>query len=223
MYADMFNKYAIARAAGPAVARVCRWIGLSVVLAGAAVISGCATPTVAARVTSFQQWPADATGQTYRFATVDPVQANNLEYQSYRDTVRAGIGATGLVESQGNGPARFTVSFEYGVAQTQVMVRRAYDPYFYGGYGGFYGPRWGGFGYWGPEWVDVPMVAYRNHLSLRILDNARNGAEVYRSSAYINTERDNLVRTMPYLVRAIFDNFPGNNGAERQVAFPVDQ
>ena len=221
MYADMFNKSAVA----PAVGRLFRWIGLSVALAGAAVLSGCATPTVAARVTSFQQWPADATGQTYRFATVDPVQSNNLEYQSYRDTVRAGIGATGLVESQGNSPARFTVSFEYGVAQTQVMVRRAYDPYFYGGYGGFYGPRWGGggFGYWGPEWVDVPMVAYRNHLSLRILDNTRNGAEVYRSSAYINTERDNLVRTMPYLVRAIFDNFPGNNGAERQVAFPVDR
>ncbi|OZI32827.1 hypothetical protein CEG14_18235 [Bordetella genomosp. 1] len=214
----MFKKYT--------VARICRWVGLSVALAGAAVLSGCATPTVAARVTSFQQWPGDASGQTYRFAEVDPVQANNLEYQSYRDMVRAGVGATGLVEAQAKGPARFTVTFEYGVAQTQVMVRRAYDPYFYGGYGGgYYGPRWGGagFGFWGPEWVDVPMVAYRNHLSLRILDNSRNGAEVYRSSAYINTERDDLVRTMPYLVRAIFDNFPGNNGSERQVAFPLDR
>jgi hypothetical protein len=35
------------------------------------------------------------------------------------------------------------------------------------------------------------------------------------------SERDDFLRTMPYLVRAIFDNFPGNNGAERQIQFPV--
>ncbi|MDQ8033070.1 MAG: DUF4136 domain-containing protein, partial [Bordetella sp.] len=45
----MFKKYT--------VARICRCVGLSVALAGAAVLSGCATPTVAARVTSFQHWP----------------------------------------------------------------------------------------------------------------------------------------------------------------------
>lgn len=201
-----------------------RWAAVLAVL-GALVLSGCATPTVSARVTSFQQWPTGVEGQTYQFVQAEPSQANNLEYQSYQDMVRAGIGATGLVEAQSGAKGRFDVSFRYGTSQTQVMVRRPYDPYFNGGYGhgGFYGPRpWGGYyGYWGPDWVDVPMVVQRNTLTLQIHDSQRGGAEVYRSSAFILSERDNFVRMMPYLVRAIFDGFPGNNGAEREIQFPV--
>lgn len=166
-------------------------------------------------------------GQSYQFVPADASQTNNLEYQSFQDMVRAGIGATGLVEAQAGAKPRFDVSFTYGTSQTQVMVRRPYDPGFYGGYGyghgGYYGPRpWGGgFGYWGPDWVDVPMVVQRNALSLQIRDVQRGGAEVYRSTAYVLSEGDNLLRTMPYLVRAIFDNFPGNNGAEREIQFPL--
>lgn len=201
-----------------------RWAAVLAVL-GALVLSGCATPTVSARVTSFQQWPTGVEGQTYQFVPAEPSQANNLEYQSYQDMVRAGIGATGLVEAQPGAKARFDVSFRYGTSQTQVMVRRPYDPYFNGGYGygGFYGPRpWGGYyGYWGPDWVDVPMVVQRNTLTLQIHDSQRGGAEVYRSSAFVLSERDNFVRMMPYLVRAIFDGFPGNNDAEREIQFPV--
>ncbi|MCD0505342.1 DUF4136 domain-containing protein [Bordetella petrii] len=198
-----------------------RWMGIAVALS-AGLLSGCGTPTVQARVTSFQQWPADVVGATYRFADATPGQAGNLEYQAYQDVVRASIGPTGLVEAQGGKPARFLVKFNYGTEQTQVMVRRSYDPYFYGGYG-FYGPRWwgGGMGYWGPEWVDVPTVAYRNRLNVEIHDSTRNGAEVYRSTAYIVTGRQDLVRTMPYLARAIFDGFPGNNGSEREVEYPL--
>ena len=187
-------------------AGLCRLVGVGVVLS-AALLTGCATPTVQARVTSFQQWPSDVVGATYQFVNAKPEQANNLEYQAYQDAMRASISSTGLVEAQAGSSARFNVSFEYGSEQTQVMVRQAYDPYFYGGFGGFYGP-WGGAGYWGPNWVDVPSVAYRNRLSVEIHDNARKGAEVYRSTAYIVTGREDLVRTMPYLTRAIFDNFP---------------
>ncbi|SIT27203.1 DUF4136 domain-containing protein [Achromobacter sp. MFA1 R4] len=198
-----------------------RWAGILAVL-GALTLTGCAAPTVSARVTSFQQWPAGVEGQTYQFVPADSSQINNLEYQSFQDMVRAGIGATGLVEARSGAKGRFDVSFRYGSSQTQVMVRRPYDPYFYGGYGGFYGPGpWGmGAGFWGPDWVDVPMVVQRNSLSLFIRDTQQGGAEVYRSTAFILSERDDLIRTMPYLVRAIFDNFPGNNGAEREIQFP---
>ncbi|MBR8655067.1 DUF4136 domain-containing protein [Achromobacter sp. Marseille-Q0513] len=211
---------------GTSIFNMGRLAGLFAV-SGAMLLSGCAAPTVAARVTSFQQWPAGVEGQSYQFVPADASQTNNLEYQSFQDMVRAGIGATGLVEAQAGAKPRFDVSFTYGTSQTQVMVRRPYDPGFYGGYGygpgGYYGPRpWGGgFGYWGPDWVDVPMVVQRNALNLQIRDAQRGGAEVYRSSAYVLSDGDNLLRTMPYLVRAIFDNFPGNNGAEREIQFPV--
>ncbi|WP_459618129.1 DUF4136 domain-containing protein [Bordetella sp. 2513F-2] len=196
---------------------------------GAALLGGCAAPTVATRVTTFQQWPAGVEGQRYRFDP-QPAQRNNLEYQAYQDMVRAGIGATGLVEAQAGESARFAVSFHYESTPTQVMQRRPYDPYFPGFYGppwwggpGYWGPGWIGPGWYGPGWVDVPVAAFRNTLRLEIRDTARQGTEVYRATAYLVSDRDDLVRAMPYLVRAIFDGFPGNNGAERRVEYPLNR
>jgi hypothetical protein len=190
------------------------------------VLAGCiTTSSVSARVTSFQEWPPNTTGQRYRFVSADPSQNNNLEYQNFQDMVRSGISPTGLVEAQAGQSARFDVLFKYGVTQTQVNIRQPYNPYFYGGYGpGFYGDRyWGGpwGGYWGPNWVDVPMAAYRNVLTVEIRDNSQGGKEVYRAMAYSVSESDRLLNIMPYLVRAIFDNFPANNGAEREISYPV--
>ncbi|WP_235610665.1 DUF4136 domain-containing protein [Bordetella sp. H567] len=206
-----------------------RWAQAAILVLVTGLLAGCAsTPTVSARVTSFQEWPADATGQRYRFVPADPSQNNNLEYQSFQDMVRSGISPTGLVEAGPGQPARFDVSFRYGVTQTQVNVRRPIDPYFYGGYGpGFYGGRyWGGPwgpGFWGPDWVDVPSVAYRNALTVEIRDASQGGKEVYRATAYSVAENDRLLKVMPYLVRAIFDGFPANNGSERQVSYVMDR
>jgi len=201
------------------------WGRFVIALSLAGLLAGCATTeTVSARVTSFQNWPPGTAGQAYRIVPSGPAQQNNLEFQTFADMVRAGMGTTGLVEALPGKPARFDVYFQYGVSQTQVMVRRPYEPYMYGAWApGFYGPGyWGGWGgYWGPEWVDTPMVANRNSLMVEIRDGAQGGAEVYRASAYNVSTDATLMSVMPYLVRAIFDNFPGNNGAEREVQYMV--
>jgi len=204
--------------------RLLRGVVLAGVLAVVVGVAGCAS-TVSARVTSFQQWPANVQGQTYRFAAAP---GGNLEQRAYQDVVRANMGATGLVEAPAGAPARFEVAFDFGVSQVQVLTRQPYDPYFYGGYGGygrfhggpygrFYGPGFGWGGFWGPQWVDVPVTAYRNTVNLRINDAARRGVEVYRSTASTLSDRPDMIRVMPYLVQSIFDDFPGNNGSEREV------
>jgi len=184
------------------------------------VLAGCAS-TLSARVTTFSQWPSGVEGQTYRFDDPGAGQADNLEYQTYRDMVRAALGRTGLVEAPaGTSAARFAVRFRYGTEATQIIVQEPYDPYFYGmpGFYGFNRWGWGGF-YGGPTWVPVPVAAYRKSLTVEIRDNQREGAEVYRSTATTVSERDGMVQAMPYLVRAIFDGFPDNNGQVREVKY----
>src|SRR3546814_6107986 len=90
------------------------------------LLVGCAS-TLSARVTSFQQWPGNAQGETYRIART-PVQENNLEFQAVADMVRANIGPTGLVEAQ-SGPARFDLHITYDNPVTQTWVQRYNDPY----------------------------------------------------------------------------------------------
>ncbi|HUH60764.1 MAG TPA: DUF4136 domain-containing protein [Candidimonas sp.] len=188
------------------------------------LVSGCAS-TLSARVTSYQQWPADAQGQSYRIVP-SASQVNNLEFQAIADMVRASIGATGLVEARAGQDARFDVSLGYDNPLSQAWVQRRTDPYLYDGWGfGPFGGYYGGYGGWGggifmaPVYQNVPVDVYKNTLTVIIKDRRNNGAEVYRSSAVNVSSSDNLQQVMPYLAQAVFDGFPGNNGQVREVEY----
>jgi len=195
------------------------------VLASLVLLAGCAS-TISARVTTYQHWPEDAAGATYRIVP-EPAQVNNLQFQTFSDAVRAAIGRTGLVEAQAGQPARFDVSFVYGNPTSQIWVRQYNDPFFYNGFGPAYGTFGGyyGTGAWGggivlaPSVVTVPVDVYKNSLMVTIKDNQQNGAEVYRSTAVSMTGANDLPAIMPLLARAVFDGFPGNNGQTRDLTY----
>ena len=186
----------------------------------ALLLSGCVS-TISARVTSYQRWPGNVQGQTYRIVP-DAAQRNNLQFQSFADMLRAAIGPTGLVESH-TGSARFDVGFTYSSTQAQAWVQRyAPAPYYGPGWGGYYGPWGPGYYYGGPAMVEVPVPAYRNTLTVTIRDMNNHGAEVYRSSAVSMSGSNDLPLLMPYLARAVFDGFPGNDGQVRDINYPMD-
>ena len=197
-------------------------------------LAGCAS-TISARVTSYEQWPGNVQGQKYQMVTQPGQDAGNLQYQSVADMIRAALGPTGLVEAGPGENARFNVAFEYGNAVTRTWVREYNDPYYYNGFGGF-GPS---FGYWGsgfhghrgwgggvfysPPSVMVPVNVYKNTLTVIIKDNERQGTEVFRSTAVSAGSNDNLPLVMPYLARAVFDGFPGNNNQVRDVTYEIQR
>lgn len=202
-------------------ARMVRWLGVLLVLG---FLAGCAS-TLSAKVTQFQQWPPNTQGATYHIAAT-PQQQNNLEFQSVADTVRANIGPVGLVQSSDPQSARFEVHIHYASTPSQVMVQRYADPYYYDGwgfgpaFGGFYGPSvWGGGVFYTPPVVNVPVQVFKNTLTVIINDKLNANKEVYRSSAENISEEDTLLEAMPYLARAVFDSFPGNNGQVRTVTY----
>lgn len=202
-------------------ARAGKW---GVVAVAAWLLTGCAS-MLSANVTTFQQWPANVEGQTYRIAPAGAEQ-NVLEYQTYADMIRAAIGRVGLVEAQGNAKPRFTVSFEYGDPARQIWMERVYDPYFdgpflpWGAYMGAFrgGWGWGGGFYATPSVVNVPVEVHENTLTVSIEDMNSN-TQVFRTTARSATRNAQLPNVMPYLVRAVFDGFPGNNGQVREVQY----
>ncbi|TAM87387.1 MAG: DUF4136 domain-containing protein [Candidimonas sp.] len=188
----------------------------SALLLAACFLAGCAT-TLSAQVTRFEKWPANAVGASYRLVRA-PGQTDSLEYQTFADTVRAAVGPTGLVQAKPGESPRFDLSFTYGVKQGVEWVTRYADtmPYY-----GPWGPYWGG--PFGPPMVNVPVTVFSNTLTVTINDNHQHGAEVYRSSAVTNTSGNNLMAVMPYLARAVFDQFPGNNGQVRVVRYKLGE
>jgi hypothetical protein len=207
--------------AGPAARALILFakIGAVVVLAGCAV-------AVPARVTTFQEWPADTAGATWQFDS-STKQQDSLEYRNYADMIRSAMGPVGLVEAKNGQVPRFTVAFSYGMDPVQVVIEHPYDPYWgpygYGGWGGR-GRFRGGFGYgWGapypPTWSSTMVDASRSYLRVEIRDERRNHTKVYESTATNTGSGDSLPKVMPYLVRAIFDGFPDTNGQVREVSY----
>jgi len=195
-----------------------RWFyGLCLAL----MLGGCAS-VFSAQVTRYQQWPENAQGATY-WIEADESQRNNLQFQTYADSVRAALGPTGLVEARSAGAARFTVHMEYGSPLEREWRQEFVDPYmypgFYGPYAGFHHPRWA----WGmgPAIQNVAVDVYRLTLSVRIDDRSQQGREVYRATAVASSRQDQLGAAMPYLARALFDRFPGRNGQVVEVRYPV--
>ena len=195
-------------------------------------LAGCAA-TVPARVTTFQQWPSDAVGTTWKFST-SREQQDSLEYRQYADMVRSALSPIGIVEARDGDAARFSVTMSYGVEPVQLRVERSYDPFYspwgpygYGGFGGRRGRAGMGFGYaWGAPypstWSSTTVDVSRSFLKVEIRDVGRNNTKVYESTA-VNTGSGSLPEVMPYLVRAIFDRFPDTNGQVRQINYEVDR
>lgn len=208
-----------------------RWFGavrLGILVFFLVLMSGCAS-SLSAQVTRYQQWPANAEGGYYHIVATD-IQKNNLPFSAYADMVRAAIGETGLVEAQNVGAARFDLSLEYGNPVERRWVRRQVDPYYgpyYGSQFGFYHqPFGGGFYPWGgwmvaPQVEDVPVDLYKNTLTVMIRDRNDHDREVYRATAVSLSQSDNLAGIMPYLARAVFDQFPGRNGQVIEVRYDL--
>lgn len=187
-------------------------------LGASVLLAGCAS-NFSATVTQFQAWPANTLNATYRIVPKGQ-EINNLEFQSVADMLSASLGAIGLLPALNQTVARFDVYAEYGSSVSQTMAPAYPGPYMMDGWGmgGYYG-MWGA-----PMFVpsvEVPVQVYKNKLTVTINDMQNNGREVYRSTVSSVSNNENLIQSMPYLVRAAFDNFPGNNGQVREVTLPV--
>jgi len=198
---------------------------VAALFACALALGGCASGFYA-DVTSYQKWPADAAGQTYRIVPQAGQSADHLEFQAVADMVRANMGPTGLVEAvEHDTPdqiARFHLHVQVENPPTQIWTQRYadYDPWFsphIGYHGRYWG--WGGSLLYAPRLVPVPVQMYRNTLTIWITDHRNQGAEVYRATAMHLGPSDQWIAVMPYLAQAIFDGFPGNNGQVRQVKY----
>lgn len=203
------------------------------VLLSAVLLSACASPLVT-QVTNFNQWPADAAGSSFSFIKPPArpgVAAGELEQATYERHAQAELEKQGLRQAGAGERARLLVE----LSTVSQLLQRSYVQPVYEENLVFYPPRRNAAGqyfpgFWapsrfGPTYVGdriVPYTVQFSELTLRLLDT-RSGPPgqprpvfdaraVYEGGAALPT-------IAPYLVRAVMDGFPGQNGQVRKVEF----
>ena len=203
----------------------------AVSLAGVlALLTACASPIVA-KVTSFNQWPGDVAGSTFSY--VRPADGiNDLEQQTYEGYVQAELEKLGMKRAPPGQLGRIQVDIVTGSGTRARQYREAvyqdfhvFQPPYRNAAGqifpGFWGPD-----RFGPRYVgdrEVTRILQVSNLSLKLLDSRNNAPgkskAVFESRAVYEGENEDLPDLVPYLVRAVFDGFPGQNGQVHVVKF----
>ena len=197
-----------------------------------ALLGACASP-ITTHVTSFNQWPADAAGSTFSYVSRTD-NTRELEQASYESHVQAELEKRGLVRAPAGQVGRMQVDLNTSNRSEQMTYLQPIyqDNYIYQpGYRDSAGRIFPGF--WtldpfGPRYVgdrQINTTRQTSTLQLRLLDSQGmppgKPRTVFESRAMFEAEgsRDNLPQVVPYLVRAVFDDFPGQNGRARVVRF----
>jgi hypothetical protein len=207
-----------------------RAVRCAIVIMTVALLTACASP-ITAKVTSFNQWPADMAGASFSF--IRPVDAlNDLEQQAYEGRVQTELEKIGLKRVAQGQVGRIQVDIVTGNGTRNKQFREPiyrdnyiYHPPYRDGAGNVFG------GFWAPDRFGSRYVGDRtvtrtvqvSNLHLRMLD-AQGSAPgkphaVFESRAVYEGENEDLATLVPYLVRAVFDGFPGQNGRVRTVKF----
>ncbi|MFI5446864.1 DUF4136 domain-containing protein [Polaromonas sp. UC242_47] len=208
-------------------------IRLGLVLLASVLLSACANNIVTS-VSSFNQWPQDTQGSLFTFITppASPyAPPNELEQATYQKYVQIELEKQGLQRAASGQQARLLVELStITQAQQRTYLQPVYDdrPAFYPPFrnaAGQWIPGYWGPSRFGPSYVGdrvVPYLVQFNQLNVRILDtrNSPPGRPhpVFESRAVYEGDAE-LPTVAPYLARAVFDNFPGQNGQVRKVLF----
>jgi len=221
MYPPFMNSF-MASLASPRI-----WLALGV----AALLTACASP-ITTRVTSFNQWPADAAGSTFSYIT--PMDTTRqLEQATYEGYVQAELEKRGLKRAPAGENGRLQVdvatssrSEEKTWLQPVYQDNMVFLPPYRDAAGRVYGGGWVPDPF-GPRYVgdrQMSMTLYVHSLRLRLLDTkgtppGKPPRTVFESRAIYEGGSADLPPVVPYLVRAVFDDFPGQNGQVRTVKF----
>lgn len=203
-----------------------RWLAVLTVVGA---LTGCAAgpQLIATQVTTFNDWAALPAEKTYVFSRTLEYQ-NSLELASYEDMVRDELTLQGFKFAGDPSRAQLVVTLRPSISMTRVRVRNPWpaDPY-WGPYGGWYGRR--GFAWYDPYWPfpdvypDYTIEVFRRRLELDIDSKTIAGKRYYEGRVESTGETGSLPAVMPYLIRALFSDFPGNNGQTRRIDVPIDR
>jgi hypothetical protein len=199
---------------------VLTWFRISLIALLAMLMAGCAA-RIESNVARFHQL-SPPKGETVAIVPLDQTKQGSLEFATYARQVADALATQGFRIAEPGQPADIVARLDYGVSDGSVQV--ATRPGFSGFGRPYWGSRWSRWGWydpWGPfGFNDYPDVYSYTTFSRRLeLTMTRaNEPKALFEGRVESIGRDNrLPEVMPYLIRALFKDFPGQSGVTVKV------
>jgi hypothetical protein len=213
-------------------------IRIGTLLLAALLVSSC-TSVIRGDVVTYHDGPMPA-GETIRVVAADPANQASLEFRSYATMINEQLRKVGYQPTTDEN-AQLLAVVDYSVVPDSTTVRvdrpqgvvrygfnygRFYDPFYFGAsnYWGpnYWGPNsWGG-GYWGSD-TYTSRSNYLRTLLVNIERNDENRERLFEGHVQSSGIQNLLPQVMPYLVTAMFQNYPGENGVTKVVTIERNQ
>jgi len=187
------------------------------------MLAGCSS-FLRSNVVTFHEGPLP-TGETIKVVASDPARQQSLEYRSYANLVSAELAKIGFSTVSGDEDARLLAELDYSVelGPTTISVERPdrfVRYHFY--YGRYYDPFYFGiYNRWGPEVITTP--SYLRTLQLNIVSNDAERTRLFEGRVQSSGKQNQLPQIMPYLITAMFANYPGESGVTKVVTIEMDE
>ncbi len=192
-------------------------------------LASCASPRyVTSDVTRFHTLPAAPSGQTFAITALDKDQEQSLAYRQFADQLLAKLTGFGLRQFTGEaGKPDLVVTLKYEVDGPSPDVRSRGTGVNLGfGYG--FGRRgWGLGGAWDPlntNYTNTDQV-YTRRVELDIYKGASWGSatpeRVFEGRALSEGLNGQITPVMPFIIDALFKDFPGASGSTKTVRVEV--
>lgn len=197
-------------------------------LAAALVVIGlaaCASPKyVVSDVTRHHSLPRAPSGETFAVVAMEEDQDESLAFGAYADLISQRLSGLGLRPFEGESTTPdmvVTLSWEIEGPSPDVKSRNSGF-----GYGFGFGNRHSHFGYGYPnESRTSTKQMFMRRVEIVIYDgmtyNTENPKRVFEGSAVSTGTNGQIDPVMPYIIQAIFDQFPGASGETKTVRIEV--
>ena len=178
-------------------------------------LAGCSS-SIVSDVTRFHNLPAPA-AETIEVLSMDPNLQNSLEFGQYAQLVGQQLGTLGYQPPTGDTPSLLMARIGYGMRPIEGISDSG--PRSSIGIGVGSGGRRSnvgvGVGISMPIGQSEPRQDYNRYLALEIIRRS-DGVKLYEGQV-MSKGQESLAMIMPYLVTALFQEFPGESGSSNRV------
>lgn len=199
-------------------------------LAAALVVFGlaaCASPKyVVSDVTRHHSLPRAPSGETFVVVAAEEDQDESLAFSAYADLISqrlSGLGLRGFNGDSATPDMVVTLSWEIEGPSPDIKSRNSGFGYGFG-FGNRHSHFGYGFGYPSESRTSTKQMFVRR-VELIIYDgktyNTENPKRVFEGSAVSTGTNGQIDPVMPYIIQAIFDQFPGASGETKTVRVEV--